>query len=204
MIGIVDYGLGNVRAFDNIYRNLGIPARPVRTAVELSACDRLILPGVGAFDWAMGKLSQSGMLDALNTRVLEDKVPVFGVCVGMQMMATASEEGSLPGLGWLQGRVMRFEDSLFDNATHLPHMGWNDVEPAPGERLFAGIDAPQFYFLHSYYFAPEDERTVIGRTHYGTGFASALRQGNICATQFHPEKSHHWGVTLLRNFAGGE
>jgi len=202
VIGIVDYGLGNVRAFDNIYRRLGIPARSVRTADELIACDRLILPGVGAFDWAMGKLSQSGMLDALNTRVLDDKVPVFGVCVGMQMMATGSEEGTLPGLGWLQGRVMRFEERLFDDATHLPHMGWNDVEPTPGEPLFAGIDAPQFYFLHSYYMAPEDESAVIGRTHYGKGFASAVRREHICATQFHPEKSHHWGVTLLRNFAG--
>lgn len=203
MIGIVDYGLGNVRAFDNIYRNLGIPARPVRTADELSACDRLILPGVGAFDWAMSRLEQSGMLDALNTRVLEDKVPVFGVCVGMQMMAAGSEEGSLPGLGWLPGRVQRFEDSWFNHATHLPHMGWNDVEPAADEPLFAGIEAPQFYFLHSYYLATGDESIIIGRTHYGTGFASAVRRGHICATQFHPEKSHHWGVALLRNFAGG-
>lgn len=203
MIGIVDYGLGNVSAFANTYRRLGIAASPVSTEAELVNAERLILPGVGAFDWAMERLDRSGMRDALCKRVLIDRIPVLGVCVGMQMMADRSEEGSRAGLGWISGSVERFRDDWFDQATHLPHMGWNDVEPALGEPLFAGMDAaPRFYFLHSYYFRPAAPRSVIGKSNYGVEFASAVRKDNVWATQFHPEKSHSWGVALLRNFAG--
>jgi glutamine amidotransferase len=201
VIGIVDYGLGNVRAFENIYRHLGIAAMPVRTAAELVAADRLILPGVGAFDWAMARLVASGMIEPLCTRVLEEGVPVLGVCVGMQIMADGSDEGSSAGLGWIPGRVERFRDEWFSDRTHLPHMGWNDINPEGEIAIFAGIHAPRFYFLHSYYFCAVDEDHVAARTHYGVPFASALQRGNIWATQFHPEKSHDWGVQLLRNFA---
>lgn len=200
MIGIVDYGLGNVRAFENIYRRLGIAAEPVRNADELARADRLILPGVGAFDWAMSRLKGSGMIEALNERVLNDGVPVLGVCVGMQIMAETSEEGTEPGLGWIPGRVERFRDEWFNTRTHLPHMGWNDIDPAGAPVLLKGLTEPQFYFLHSYFFQPSDSTQVIAQTHYGRVFASALRRGNIWATQFHPEKSHDWGVGLLRNF----
>lgn len=201
MIGIVDYGLGNVRAFENIYRRLGIAAAPVRNAAELEAAERLILPGVGAFDWAMSRLTDSGMIDALKDRVLAQGVPVLGVCVGMQMMADGSDEGTATGLGWIPGRVERFRDEWFNDRTHLPHMGWNDIEPDGEAAIYSGIFAPRFYFLHSYFFRPVDEGHVIARTQYGVRFASALRRGNIWATQFHPEKSHDWGVQLLRNFA---
>jgi glutamine amidotransferase len=162
----------------------------------------LILPGVGAFDWAMTRLRASGMVEALNRRVIDDVVPVLGVCVGMQIMARSSEEGEAAGLAWIPGRVVRFDDELFNQATHLPHMGWNDIDPAPDAALLAGLETPRFYFLHSYYFEPDDEADVIARTRYGKDFASAIRRGNIWATQFHPEKSHGWGVALLRNFAG--
>lgn len=201
MIGIVDYGLGNVRAFENIYRRLGIAASPVRTSGELIAADRLILPGVGAFDWAMERLKASGMTDALNERVLRDRVPVLGVCVGMQIMAERSDEGELPGLGWIPGCVERFKDDWFQQRTHLPHMGWNDAEAAANEPIFQGIEAPRFYFLHSYYFRPAMAEHAIAHTEYGVRFASAVRRDNIWATQFHPEKSHDWGVALLRNFS---
>ncbi len=201
MIGIVDYGLGNVRAFENIYRRLGIAAKPVRNAAELEGADRLILPGVGAFDWAMARLTASGMIDALNRRVLNDGVPVLGVCVGMQIMAQGSDEGAATGLGWIDGRVERFRDEWFNTHTHLPHMGWNDIEVAGERALFSKIDAPRFYFLHSFFFHPVDEGHIAARTHYGQVFASAISRENIWATQFHPEKSHNWGVQLLRNFA---
>jgi len=151
VIGIVDYGLGNVRAFENIYRRLGIHVEPVRTAEELARADRLILPGVGAFDWAMAKLKQSGMIDTLNRRVLQDDVPVLGVCVGMQIMANGSDEGRAAGLGWIPGRVERFRDEWFNMHTHLPHMGWNDVELVDAPVLMAGLPEPRFYFLHSYW-----------------------------------------------------
>jgi glutamine amidotransferase len=201
VIGIVDYGLGNVRAFENIYRRLGIAAEPVRNAAELEAADRLILPGVGAFDWAMARLSDSGMIDALNRRVLNEGVPVLGVCVGMQIMAQGSDEGSAKGLGWIDGWVERFRDEWFNTRTHLPHMGWNDIEVSGIPALFSEMAAPRFYFLHSYFFHAVDEGHVVARTHYGQVFASAIRRDNIWATQFHPEKSHDWGVQLLRNFA---
>lgn len=201
MIGIVDYGLGNVRAFENIYRRLGIAASAVTTESELAVADRLILPGVGAFDWAMERLAASGMLPALERRVCRDLVPVLGVCVGMQMMARGSEEGERPGLGWIAADVKRFDDSWFHERTHLPHMGWNDVALAADCSLFGGLSDPEFYFLHSYFFSPDSDDCVIGRTFYGKSFASAVRHGNIWATQFHPEKSHDWGVRLLKNFA---
>lgn len=201
MIGIVDYGLGNVRAFENTYRRLGIPAKPICNAAELVTVDKLILPGVGAFDWAMQRLEHSGMLDALNSRVKRDGVPVLGICVGMQIMADSSEEGTKRGLGWVPGRVLRFQDKWFRDRTHLPHMGWNTVKPCADLELFAGLDNAQFYFLHSYFFSAENTEHVAAKTMYGVEFASVIRSGNIWATQFHPEKSHDWGVNLLRNFS---
>ncbi len=197
----MDYGLGNVQAFANIYRRLGIPAEPVRTSVELAVADRLILPGVGAFDWAMERLEGSGMLDMLNRRVLDDRVPVLGVCVGMQMMARRSEEGVRAGLGWIAADVLRFDTSGFTQRTHLPHMGWNDVIPVDQGSIFQGLAAPRYYFLHSYFVRPDETADVLARTTYEVTFASALMHNNIVATQFHPEKSHDWGVRLLQNFA---
>lgn len=201
MIGILDYGLGNVRAFETVYRRLGMAAAAVQTPEALITADRLILPGVGAFDWAMARLEASGMLGALNRRVLEDGVPVLGVCVGMQIMADGSDEGAVRGLGWIPGRVERFDEALFNQRTHLPHMGWNTIEAETTQPLFSGIEDPQFYFLHSYFFCPKDPSVAIAHTQYGARFVSALWRDNIYATQFHPEKSHDWGSSLLKNFA---
>ena len=201
MIGIVDYGLGNVRAFENIYRRLGIDARPVKTSMELVEADRLILPGVGAFDWAMSSLQQSGMLEGLNQRVLDERVPVLGVCVGMQMMADGSAEGVAKGLGWISGQVRRLDEAALNQRTHLPHMGWNDVQPKPNVPLFSGLEAPEFYFLHSYFFDVQGDEDSIATSCYGQVFACSIRRGNIWATQFHPEKSHDCGIRLLKNFA---
>jgi glutamine amidotransferase len=201
LIGIVDYGLGNVQAFANIYRRLGVDASPVQTPSELLHADRLVLPGVGAFDWAMTRLKESGMLPALNQRVLGDGVPVLGVCVGMQMMARRSEEGVLPGLAWIDADVRKFDSQQFDQRTHLPHMGWNRAIPVRADPLFDGLDAPEFYFLHSYFVVPDQEDLVLARTDYGSRFTSAIRRRNIYATQFHPEKSHQWGIRLLKNFS---
>lgn len=201
MIGIVDYGLGNIEAFVNIYRKIGIDARRVSQSDELLTSTRLILPGVGAFDPAVERLNESGLREPLDQAVQVRRTPVLGVCVGMQMMADASDEGSAQGLGWIEGRVERFRDEWFNQRTHLPHMGWNDIAPALGEPLFEGIQTPQYYFLHSYYFNPARDEHVIARTNYGISFASAVRSGNIWGTQFHPEKSLNWGIALLKNFA---
>ena len=201
MIAIVDYGLGNIRAFENIYRSLGISASSVKTVEQLSQASKIILPGVGAFDWAIERLKLSGMAETLNDLVIKKKIPVLGVCVGMQIMASSSDEGNLPGLGWIDAEVKRFDIAKFSQKTHVPHMGWNGVSVNAKCQLFSGIDGPQYYFLHSYYVKMNDENDVIGRTNYGIRFASAIKSSNIYATQFHPEKSHQWGITLLKNFA---
>jgi glutamine amidotransferase len=203
MITIVDYGLGNISAIANIYKRLGIGVRSARTADELADATRVVLPGVGAFDWAMDRLEASGMRPALDRLVRDERLPVLGICVGMQMMARCSDEGQASGLGWIDAEVRLFDETRFVERTHLPHMGWNDVVARPGEPLLAGMKgAPRFYFLHSYYFLPRERDHVIGETDYGGGpFASAVRHGNVMGVQFHPEKSHHWGIELLKNFA---
>jgi len=201
VITLVDYGLGNIQAFANIYRRLNIAVVVADTADKLARAEKIILPGVGAFDWAMTLLNESGMRACLDNLVLVQKRPVLGVCVGMQMMARSSDEGELPGLGWLDAEVKRFDEARFLQQTHLPHMGWNDVQPCAMGCLFKGISAPRFYFLHSYYFAPANPDDVLAVTDYNGTYASAVRSGNIFGTQFHPEKSHQWGIALLKNFA---
>jgi len=201
VITLLDYGLGNIEAFVNIYKRLNFPVDVASTADQLANAERIILPGVGSFDWAMTRLEESGMRHCLDDLVRVKKRPVLGVCVGMQMMANGSEEGELPGLGWIDAEVKRFEVARFSQQTHLPHMGWNDVSPRNTGYLFKDITAPRFYFLHSYYFAPAKADDVCGVTDYNGNFASAVRSGNVFGTQFHPEKSHQWGIALLKNFA---
>jgi glutamine amidotransferase len=201
MLTVVNYGLGNVQAFVNIYQRLNVPVRVGSTVTELMAADRLILPGVGAFDWAMTRLNESGLRAALDDLVLRRRVPVLGVCVGMQMMGHRSEEGVLRGLGWIDAEVVRFSAAKIAHAP-LPHMGWNDVKPAAVDTLFKGIQAPRYYFLHSYYVVANRSADVLALANYGGDFAAAVRRGNVYGTQFHPEKSHQWGIDLLGNFAG--
>lgn len=202
MITIVDYGLGNIEAFVNIYRRLNINVTVARTAEELASAVRIILPGVGAFDWAMSRLNHSGMRDCLDNLVQIEKRPVLGVCVGMQMMAKHSDEGSLPGLHWIDGEVKKFTKAQSDGDLRLPHMGWNDVAACKSTGLFANLEADaRFYFLHSYYFRPTSDKDTLAYTEYHGRFASAVQLENILGVQFHPEKSHHWGMRLLQNFA---
>lgn len=202
MIRVVDYGLGNVQAFVNIYKRLGIPVDTAKNSQELMAASKVILPGVGAFDWAMTRLENSGMRQALDFLAIEKKTPVLGVCVGMQMMARHSEEGSLKGLGWMNGEIKRMVQPSSAGPMILPHMGWNEVNARSQDLLFAGMQGtPRFYFLHSYQFMANLEDSVIAETCYGGKFASAVRAENLFGVQFHPEKSHGWGIQLLKNFA---
>jgi glutamine amidotransferase len=202
MISIVDYGVGNVQAFLNVYKRLNIEAETVETAGDLEGATKLILPGVGFFDHAMKLLAQSGMRERLDDLVSRKGIPVLGVCVGMQMFAVASDEGTLPGLGWIEGRVKRLDLLEPSGELQLPHMGWNDVRPVAGNRLFDQLEPdPRFYFLHSYYLECEQQDDVAAVSTYGKDFACAVTSGNIYGVQFHPEKSHHFGTRLLRNFA---
>lgn len=198
MISIIDYGLGNVLAFRNVFERLNIPVAVARTAGDLEKSTKLILPGVGAFDHAMERLYASGMHSSIEELVVHQKMPVLGVCVGMQMLADSSEEGKRPGLGWIPGAVKKFRGP----SLALPHMGWNDVTPALSTRLFAGMENDaRFYFLHSYCFDCEDSQDVLAVSDYGGRFTCAVNHGKIYGVQFHPEKSHHWGWQLLKNFA---
>lgn len=202
MIHVVDYGLGNVQAFHNVYARLGFESVAARTPEELQRASRVILPGVGSFDHAMTLLQASGMQPVLEEIVQVHGVPVLGVCVGMQILGSGSDEGAQPGLGWVDGYVKDLSGSLSSSNLPIPHMGWNDVRAEPGNPLFAGlVDDAQFYFLHGYYFDCVDHRQSIARTEYGFAFPCAVQKDNVFGVQFHPEKSHHWGVALLKNFA---
>ena len=203
MITIVDYGLGNIQAFANIYKRMDVPVRFAKTFHDLEDASHIILPGVGAFDWAMERLDASGMRAKLDHLVRFENKHVLGICVGMQMMALSSDEGNSPGLGWFDAKVKRFDESKIQSRTLLPHMGWNDVHPTDTTDLFQELgESARFYFLHSYYFAPNDPDDVLAQTNYGDRFACAVGRGNVYGVQFHPEKSHQWGVQLLKNFAG--
>lgn len=201
MIRIVDYGLGNILAFQNMYRRLNIEVAVARNAGELDGATKLILPGVGAFDHAMELLEASGMRPLLDDLVQDRRVPVLGICVGMQILARSSAEGRASGLGWIEGEVRAFAD-LGKADLQLPHMGWNDVRPVGSSALFMGLEAEaRFYFLHSFYFHCERRDDIAAVSEYGLDFASAVHSGNIFGVQFHPEKSHHFGSRLLQNFA---
>ena len=176
--------------------------RTARSATELAGATKVILPGVGAFDHAMEQLEQSGMRAQLDDLVLRRRAAVLGVCVGMQMLARGSDEGKRPGLGWIDGHVRAFRSWEPARRLPVPHMGWNDVRPTSGTGLFRELDLDaRFYFLHSFFSEcakPEDVRAV---SPYGADFSSAVGHGNVHGVQFHPEKSHHFGTRLLRNFA---
>jgi imidazole glycerol-phosphate synthase subunit HisH len=204
MIGIIDYKLGNVRAFANIYTELGIAYSIADTPAAIAAADRLILPGVGAFDTAMHYLDRSGLRPAIEAKVRDEGRPILGVCVGMQMLFDRSDEGSLPGLGWLRGSVVKFlqKQSNGSSAPPIPHMGWNTVTPIVESSLFSSIVQPvEFYFLHSYYCVPENSRDVIATCSYPDAFACMVGNGRVFGAQCHPEKSHAAGTQLLRNFS---
>ncbi|TVQ64756.1 MAG: imidazole glycerol phosphate synthase subunit HisH [Balneolaceae bacterium] len=202
MIAIVNYGLGNIRAFANVLKQLNVPHLIAETREDLLKAHKLILPGVGAFDHAMGLLSLSGMRETLDELVLEKRLPVLGICVGMQLLAESSEEGELPGLGWIPGRVNKLHTENISGKTKLPHMGWNLVCPERDHSLFNDLPyEARFYFLHSYYFECADPFHSIATTGYGTSFSSAVSAGNIHGVQFHPEKSHENGILILKNFS---
>lgn len=202
MITIIDYGVGNINAFVNVYKRVDVPVKIAKTKDDLEGAEKLILPGVGHFDHAMTQLNNSGMRDKLDELVLGQKVPVIGICVGMQMMANNSDEGKLDGLKWIDATVKKFDETKIHQVTRLPHMGWNDVKPVKDIELFKGLENNSiFYFLHTYYFHCNKQEDVMAMTDYGGEFASAAHHENKYGIQFHPEKSHHYGEILLHNFA---
>ena len=202
MIAIIDYGSGNIQAIKNIYKTLKVDCKFVSEPHQLEGVSKIILPGVGAFDEAMVRLNTSGLREILDFMVLEKKTPVLGVCVGMQIMATGSDEGQLAGLGWFDAQVKLFDESSIKHKPKLPHMGWNELILKSAHSIFDAIDVEKgFYFLHSYYFECNIKTDIFAKTIYGKEFATAVHKDNIFGFQFHPEKSHSNGINLFKNFS---
>jgi len=201
MIGIIDYGVGNIKAFTNIYKSLNVAHKIVDNINEFEGVTKLILPGVGSFDYAMQSLFDSGMKQKLDELVLEENMPVLGICVGLQMLAKSSDEGILPGLGWIDGVVKKFDSSKLDKDMPLPHMGWNNINIVKDSNLVLNLDLDaKFYFLHSYYIECFNKEDIVASAMYGENFTSIVKHENIYGIQPHPEKSHSNGIKLLKNF----
>lgn len=199
MIAIVDYGLGNLGSIQNMLKKLGHQAQIITNPAQLADATQIILPGVGAFDSGMQHLADHHWIEPLNKRVLVDKIPTLGICLGMQLMTRSSEEGTLPGLGWVNAATIRFNA---DGGLRIPHMGWNKSDVMKQSRLLP-MDGQErrYYFVHSYFVKLDNEADQLLRTEYGAPFTAGFEVDNVIGVQFHPEKSHRFGMELLRNFA---
>lgn len=201
MIVVIDYGMGNMGSILNMLKKVGAEATVSSDRSVIAKASKLILPGVGAFDNGMKNLNRLDLLPVLNQKALEEKIPVLGVCLGMQLLTKGSEEGDLAGLGWIDAETLKFRFDKSDQSLKIPHMGWNTVEIKQPGGIFAEMyEEPRFYFVHSYYVRCAEEADVLATTHYGHGFTSSLRRANITGTQFHPEKSHKFGMKVFQNF----
>lgn len=199
MITIIDYGMGNLGSIKNMLKKIGVNSLITNNKNEINSAEKLILPGVGAFDKAVSNLEKLDLLGLLNKKVLEEKVPILGICLGMQLLGNSSEEGSKKGLGWIDGDVLKFD---IDKTLKVPHMGWNRVYPVKENVLFKNMyPEPRFYFVHTYYFKCNNKEDILATTEYGGKFVSAVNKENIYGVQFHPEKSHKFGMKLLENFS---
>ncbi len=202
-VTIVDYGVGNLGSIPNMLARIGVDAVISREPAVIGASDRLILPGVGAFDAGMASLDRYGLRGILRERVVDAGVPTLGLCLGMHLLFDQSDEGSMPGLGWIPGRVVRFSASRMTSPLPIPNMGWHDLKAIRDDPMLDGLgEEPRFYFAHSYHASPQDPAEVVAVAEYGYEFPICVRRGSIFAAQFHPEKSHRFGMQFLRNFIG--
>jgi len=202
MITIVDYGTGNLASITNMLKRIGCASIITSKVDEIARATKLILPGVGAFDTGIRNLANLGLIEILNQKAIVERVPTLGICLGMQLFMDGSQEGNLRGLGWIEGEVVRFNPQISQEKLKIPHMSWNYVSPVKESKLFADLqDDPRFYFVHSYHVGPARAGDVLARTTYGYPFTSAVERDNVAGVQFHPEKSHKFGMKLLQNFA---
>ena len=199
MITIVDYDMGNSRSVVNMLQRIGFKAEITRDHKKLESAEKLILPGVGSFDTAMKNLEHFELKELLDRKALIEKVPFLGICLGMQILTNSSEEGNLSGLGWIKGSASKFKS---ENDIKVPHMGWNYIQPSSNSRLCKNLeDNSRFYFVHSYYVQVNEEEHSSMKTKYSLEFDSGIEKDNIFGVQFHPEKSHKFGMQILKNFA---
>lgn len=202
MITIIDYNTGNLGSIKNMLKRLGIASQITNDIAKIEQAEKLILPGVGHFDYGMKNLHNSGVVNMLNQKVLENKTPILGICLGVQLLTEASDEGTEKGLGWIKGKTIAFDKSKLASNQKVPHMGWTDVDNYQQSKLFEGIDdEPRFYFVHSFHLSLKDKNDCLVTANYGYEFAAGIEHQNILGTQFHPEKSHKFGMKVLENFA---
>jgi glutamine amidotransferase len=201
MIIVIDYGAGNIGSVINMLRRLGADAQSSSSPTVINQATKLILPGVGSFDYGMSKLIESGVIDTLNRKVLVDKTPILGICLGVQLMTKGSEEGIMPGLGWFNAKTVKFDLKDEDARLKIPHMGWNDTFLKKESKYFNNDDEEyRYYYVHSYHLLAEDKSDILTTAKYGYEFVSGLEKDNITGLQFHPEKSHKFGMRILKNF----
>lgn len=198
MITIIDIGMGNIGSIKSMFDYLRVETTLSKDPDVIRNSTKLVLPGVGAFDNAMISLKTTGLVQVLNDKVMIEKVPILGICLGMQLLTKRSEEGVLPGLGWLDAETVRFPKN---NGLRVPHMGWNTVKIEKESPLFEGDDEKRFYFVHSYYVRCNDPHDILTTTYYGLDFCSSVNHENIYGVQYHPEKSHRFGMRQLKKFA---
>lgn len=197
-VAVIGYGLGNTGSVLNMFKRIGADAHLATTPDEVAAADRVLLPGIGAFDTGVSKLEAPGFADAIREVAAAGR-PVLGICLGMQLLLDGSEEGTAQGLGLIPGRSHKFAETA---GIRVPHMGWSAIEPRRSDPLIAGAETgSRFYFVHSYHVVPDRPDDALATSDYGIDFVSMVRSGNVMGAQFHPEKSHTFGMTILRNFA---
>ena len=202
MISIVNYGVGNLGSILNMLRYLGLPAELVNSPEQILEAERLILPGVGAFDRAISRLNETGLRSPLDEAVLERRIPILGICLGMQLLGEGSDEGSLPGLGWIRGSSRRFRFKDHQEQLKIPHMGWARLRITKPGVLFPDTETiERFYFVHSYHLCCSDPDNVAAEATHGSPFTAAVEHGHIFGAQFHPEKSHRFGMSLLKRYS---
>ena len=201
MISIIDYGMGNCGSIQNMLRKIGAESTLVSSPSDVERAEKLILPGVGAFDNGMKKLRQANLLDVLRGRIMDDGVPILGICLGMQLFCEGSEEGQEPGLGWIPGRARKFDLAAKFPSLRIPHMGWNTLNLVARHPVLPSLEEDsRYYFVHSYHVQCTNSEDVVAISNYGTDFTAVMSRGPVLGVQFHPEKSLRWGMQLMKRF----